>query len=74
MHNGNLAAKILENFPHQATPEQLQVVHLWEDFLLSRDADRIFVLQNGIVAETGTHADLMAKNGIYRHLYELREE
>ena len=45
MHNGNLAAKILENFPHQATPEQLQVVHLWEDFLLSRDADRIFVLK-----------------------------
>ena len=38
------------------------------------NADRIFVLQNGIVAETGTHAQLMAKNGIYRHLYELREE
>ena len=45
MHNGNLAAQILENFPHQATSEQLQVVHLWEDFLLSRDADRIFVLK-----------------------------
>ena len=45
MHNGNLAAKILENFPHQATSEQLQVVHLWEDFLLSRDSDRIFVLK-----------------------------
>ena len=45
MHNGNLAAKILENFPHQATPEQLQVVQLWEDFLLSREADRIFVLK-----------------------------
>ena len=38
------------------------------------NADRIFVLQDGIVAETGTHEELMAKNGIYKNLYELNEK
>ena len=37
------------------------------------NADRIFVLQDGIVAEAGTHAQLMRKNGIYKKLYELSE-
>ncbi len=38
------------------------------------NADRIFVLQDGIVAETGTHEELMAKNGVYKTLYELCEK
>ncbi|MBR1590596.1 MAG: ABC transporter ATP-binding protein [Acidaminococcaceae bacterium] len=38
------------------------------------NSDRIFVLQNGIVAETGTHLELMEKNGIYKRLYELSEK
>ncbi|MBQ9635091.1 MAG: ABC transporter ATP-binding protein [Acidaminococcaceae bacterium] len=38
------------------------------------NSDRIFVLQNGIVAETGTHLELMEKNGIYKRLYELNEK
>ena len=38
------------------------------------NADRIFVLQDGLVAETGTHEELMAKNGIYKKLYELSEK
>ena len=38
------------------------------------NADRIFVLQDGIVAEAGTHAQLMRKNGIYKKLYELSEK
>ncbi|MBI4802304.1 MAG: ABC transporter ATP-binding protein [Elusimicrobia bacterium] len=35
-----------------------------------RNADRIFVLKKGELAETGSHQELLAKGGIYRGLYE----
>jgi ABC-type multidrug transport system fused ATPase/permease subunit len=34
-----------------------------------RDADQIVVVQNGGVAESGTHDELMARNGIYAELH-----
>jgi ATP-binding cassette subfamily B protein len=37
-----------------------------------RHADRIFVLQDGRVAEQGTHEELLALGGIYRRVYELQ--
>ena len=36
------------------------------------DADEIIVLDNGRIAEMGTHRTLMEKNGIYRRIYELQ--
>jgi subfamily B ATP-binding cassette protein MsbA len=33
------------------------------------DADRIYVLDRGKVAQSGTHAELMAANGLYASLY-----
>ncbi|MBR5389945.1 MAG: ABC transporter ATP-binding protein [Clostridia bacterium] len=33
-------------------------------------ADRILVVKDGVVAEQGTHEALLAKNGVYRELYE----
>jgi ATP-binding cassette subfamily B multidrug efflux pump len=39
-----------------------------------RNADRIIVLHHGEVRETGSHAQLMEKRGIYHRLYQLQYE
>ena len=33
------------------------------------EADRIIVLQNGRVAQTGTHEELIHQDGLYRRIY-----
>lgn len=37
-----------------------------------RRADRILVLQDGRIAESGTHASLLARGAIYAHLHEVQ--
>lgn len=39
-----------------------------------RDADKLIVIENGKVPETGTHAELIALKGIYFNLYRLQME
>ncbi len=39
-----------------------------------RNASRILVLSAGRVIETGTHEELLARDGLYRNLYELQFE
>jgi subfamily B ATP-binding cassette protein MsbA len=34
------------------------------------DADRIYVMDRGRIVESGTHAELLAKNGLYTRLYQ----
>lgn len=36
------------------------------------NADQIIVLDGGVVAESGTHEELMQKNGLYHKLVELQ--
>jgi subfamily B ATP-binding cassette protein MsbA len=35
-------------------------------------ADRIVVLQRGMIAEVGSHAELLARDGLYAHLYKIQ--
>ena len=37
-----------------------------------RDAHQIIVLKAGVVAEQGTHAELVAKDGVYAELYRIQ--
>ena len=37
-----------------------------------RHADRIFVMESGVVRETGTHEDLLEKAGIYASLWAVQ--
>jgi ABC-type multidrug transport system fused ATPase/permease subunit len=37
-----------------------------------RDADKIVVLKGGVVAEQGTHDELLARNGVYADLYKIQ--
>ncbi len=36
------------------------------------DADKIFVMENGKILETGTHAELIARSGAYAKLYAMQ--
>ena len=38
------------------------------------DADQIFVLENGKLVESGTHNELMKKQGLYQKLYHIQQE
>ena len=47
------------------TTHRMNTVHL---------ADRILLLENGMIAEDGSHQELMVRNGIYAKLYKLQAE
>ena len=41
---------------------------------LIHQVDRILVLENGCLIETGTHQQLMEQKGVYHKMYQLQKE
>ena len=39
-----------------------------------KNADKIIVMRNGVIAESGTHSELLALGGYYYDLYSLQSE
>ncbi len=40
----------------------------------TKDADRIILLENGCIAERGTHAELIERNGMYAQMWNVQAE
>jgi ATP-binding cassette subfamily B protein len=56
----------------QALTEGRSVLLVSHRFSSVRNANRIYVLQSGRVTESGTHAQLMARGGMYAELFTLQ--
>jgi subfamily B ATP-binding cassette protein MsbA len=62
-----LVQKALENLMQNRT--SIVIAHRLSTV---RRADNIIVMERGEIAETGTHGELLKKEGIYKRLYELQ--
>ena len=39
-----------------------------------KEADRIVIMDNGTIADIGTHQQLLSRNAVYRDLYQTQME
>ncbi len=60
------ATSALDSITENAIQEALEA--LMEGTILK--ADRILVVKDGVIAESGTHEELLSRDGVYRELYE----
>ena len=67
-HSEKIILKAIQDISHQQTT--LVIAHRLSTIM---DADRIIVLDNGQVAEQGSHSALLAQGGRYAHLWEVQQ-
>ncbi|MBI9108522.1 MAG: ABC transporter ATP-binding protein [Spirochaetales bacterium] len=67
--NEHLIQKALKKLSHGKTT--LMIAHRLTSV---QDVDRILVIENGKIAEEGTHADLLNRDGIYRTMWDEYQE
>lgn len=67
-HSEKIILKAIQDISHQQTT--LVIAHRLSTIM---DADRIIVLDNGQVAEQGSHTELLAQGGLYAHLWEVQQ-
>ncbi|MEN8184310.1 MAG: ABC transporter ATP-binding protein [Myxococcota bacterium] len=67
--------RLIQQALHRITEGRTSIL-IAHRLLTLLEADRIVVMQQGRIVESGSHAELLARNGVYRTLYELqfREE
>ncbi len=58
----------------EALTKEKTVIMIAHRLKTVRHADQIFVIDNGRIAQHGTHDELMAREGIYRSFVESRQE
>lgn len=58
----------------QELAEDRAVILISHRFSTVRMADRIYVLNNGRIIESGSHEDLLQQNGSYAHLFKIQAE
>ncbi len=63
-----LNKSMLENAENQA------VILISHRLSTTKDADRIILLENGSIAESGTHSELLAKCGTYAQMWQVQAE
>ena len=53
-------------------PKTSTVVAVTHRLELTRNFDRLYVVENGKIVESGTHQQLLEKSGKYRRLWQLQ--
>ena len=54
--------------------ENKTVIFISHRLSTTRNADRIYVMENGSIVENGTHDELMKMNGKYAYMFNLQAE